>query len=104
MRWTQESLVKARGIVMVVVGVLILIAYLISRLSEAQEAPWRYTTGGFVASPARGQLGSDQCVWQWVPICANPFLQRHGMREEIRPSVTLERPMTTEPTEKETAA
>jgi hypothetical protein len=32
MRWTQESLVKARGIVMVVVGVLILIAYLISRL------------------------------------------------------------------------
>jgi hypothetical protein len=32
MRWTQESLVKARGIVMVVVSVLILIAYLISRL------------------------------------------------------------------------
>jgi hypothetical protein len=31
MRWTQKSLVKARGIVMVVVGVLILIAYLISR-------------------------------------------------------------------------
>jgi len=32
MRWTQESLVKARGIVMVVVGVLLLVAYLISRL------------------------------------------------------------------------
>jgi hypothetical protein len=32
MRWTQESLVKARGIVMVVVGVLVLVAYLISRL------------------------------------------------------------------------
>jgi hypothetical protein len=32
MRWTQENLVKARGIVMVVVGALILVAYLISRL------------------------------------------------------------------------
>ena len=32
MRWTQESLVKTRGIVMVVVGVLVLIAYVISRL------------------------------------------------------------------------
>ena len=32
MRWTQESLVKARGIVMVVVGVLVVVAYLISRL------------------------------------------------------------------------
>lgn len=32
MRWTQESLGKARGIVMVVVGALVLIAYLISRL------------------------------------------------------------------------
>ena len=32
MRWTQESLVNARGIVMVVVGVLVLVAYLISRL------------------------------------------------------------------------
>jgi hypothetical protein len=32
MRWTQESLVKARGIMMVVVAVLVLVAYLISRL------------------------------------------------------------------------
>jgi len=32
MRWTQENLVKARGVVMVAVGVLILVAYLISRL------------------------------------------------------------------------
>ena len=32
MRWTQESLVKTRGIVMVVVGVLVLVAYVISRL------------------------------------------------------------------------
>jgi hypothetical protein len=32
MRWTQESLVKARGVVMVVVGALVLMAYLISRL------------------------------------------------------------------------
>jgi len=32
MRWTQESLVKVRGIVMVVVGVLVLIAFLVSRL------------------------------------------------------------------------
>jgi hypothetical protein len=32
MRWTQENLVKARGIVMVVVGALVLAAYLISRL------------------------------------------------------------------------
>jgi hypothetical protein len=32
MRWTQESLVKARGVVMAVVGVLVLLAYLISRL------------------------------------------------------------------------
>ena len=32
MRWTQENLLKARGIVMVVVGALILVAYLISRL------------------------------------------------------------------------
>jgi hypothetical protein len=32
MRWTQESLVKVRGIVMVVVGALVLIAFLVSRL------------------------------------------------------------------------
>lgn len=32
MRWNQESLLKARGVVMVVVAVLILVAYLISRL------------------------------------------------------------------------
>ena len=32
MRWTQESLVNARGIVMVLVGVLVLVEYLISRL------------------------------------------------------------------------
>jgi len=32
MRWTQESLVNARGIIMAVVGVLLLVAYLISRL------------------------------------------------------------------------
>jgi hypothetical protein len=32
MRWTQESLVKARGVVMVVVGVFVLLAYLSSRL------------------------------------------------------------------------
>ena len=32
MRWTQESLVNARGIVMVLVGVLVLVALLISRL------------------------------------------------------------------------
>jgi hypothetical protein len=32
MRWTQESLVKTRGIVMVVVGVLVVVAYVISRL------------------------------------------------------------------------
>lgn len=31
MRWTQESLLKARGITIAVIGVLILIAYLISR-------------------------------------------------------------------------
>ena len=31
-RWTQESLLKVRGIVMAAVGVLILLAYLISRL------------------------------------------------------------------------
>ena len=31
MRWTQESLVKVRGILMVAVGVIVLIAYLISR-------------------------------------------------------------------------
>ena len=31
MRWTQESLVDARGAIMVAVGALILIAYLISR-------------------------------------------------------------------------
>jgi hypothetical protein len=31
MRWTQESLVKTRGIVMVVAGALVLVAYLISR-------------------------------------------------------------------------
>jgi hypothetical protein len=32
MRWTQESLGNARGIVMVVVAALVVIAYLISRL------------------------------------------------------------------------
>jgi hypothetical protein len=32
MRWTQETLQNARGIVMVVVGVVVLAAYLISRL------------------------------------------------------------------------
>jgi hypothetical protein len=32
MRWTQENLVKARGIVLVAVGALILIAYVVSRL------------------------------------------------------------------------
>jgi len=32
MRWTQEALVKTRGIVMAVVGVLVLIAFVISRL------------------------------------------------------------------------
>jgi len=32
MRWTQESLVKVRGIVIVAVGVLVLLAYIISRL------------------------------------------------------------------------
>jgi hypothetical protein len=32
MRWTQENLVRARGIVMVAVGALILLVYLISRL------------------------------------------------------------------------
>jgi hypothetical protein len=31
MRWTQESLVKTRGILMIVVGVFILVAYIISR-------------------------------------------------------------------------
>lgn len=31
MRWTQESLGKVRAIVMVVVGALILVAYLMSR-------------------------------------------------------------------------
>jgi len=32
MRWTQESLGTARGIVMVIAAVLILVAYLMSRL------------------------------------------------------------------------
>jgi len=32
MRWTQEKPSDARGIVMVAVGVVILVAYLISRL------------------------------------------------------------------------
>jgi hypothetical protein len=32
MRWTQESLLRVRGIVMIVVGLLVLVAYLISRL------------------------------------------------------------------------
>jgi hypothetical protein len=32
MRWTQESLVNARGVVMVAVGALVFLAYLISRL------------------------------------------------------------------------
>jgi hypothetical protein len=32
MRWSQENLVKVRGIVMVAVGALIGLAYLISRL------------------------------------------------------------------------
>ena len=32
MRWTQESLVKTRGIVMLVVGVIVVIVYLVGRL------------------------------------------------------------------------
>jgi len=32
MRWTQEQLTKARGIILLVVGALIAIAYVISRL------------------------------------------------------------------------
>jgi hypothetical protein len=32
MHWTQENLVKARGIVVTAVAALILVAYLISRL------------------------------------------------------------------------
>jgi hypothetical protein len=32
MRWTHENLVKARGIVLVAVGALILVAYLLARL------------------------------------------------------------------------
>jgi hypothetical protein len=32
MRWTQENLVKARGIVLVAVGALILLAFVMSRL------------------------------------------------------------------------
>jgi hypothetical protein len=32
MRWTQDNLVKARGIVLVAVGALILLALVISRL------------------------------------------------------------------------
>jgi hypothetical protein len=32
MRWNQESLVTVRGIVMFVVGGLVLLAYIISRL------------------------------------------------------------------------
>jgi hypothetical protein len=32
MRWTQENLVKARGMVLVAIGALILVAYLISHL------------------------------------------------------------------------
>jgi hypothetical protein len=35
MRWTQENLVKARGVVMVAAGALILVSYLISRLHGA---------------------------------------------------------------------
>ena len=32
MRWTQENLVKVRGTVLVAIGVVIVVAYLISRL------------------------------------------------------------------------
>lgn len=32
MRWTQESLVKARGILMLAVGALVLVAYLIAHI------------------------------------------------------------------------
>ena len=32
MRWTQETLQNARGIVMVVVGALVLVAFIVSRL------------------------------------------------------------------------
>jgi hypothetical protein len=32
MRWNQESLVKVRGNVLIAVGVVVLIAYLVSRL------------------------------------------------------------------------
>ena len=31
MHWTQEALVKARGVIMVAVGAVIVVAYLISR-------------------------------------------------------------------------
>ena len=34
MRWTQENLVNVRGIVLLAVGALILVAYLISRLGH----------------------------------------------------------------------
>ena len=32
MRWTQETLQNARGIVFVIVGVLVLVAFVVSRL------------------------------------------------------------------------
>jgi hypothetical protein len=32
MRWTQESLGRIRAIVMIVIGALILVAYILSRL------------------------------------------------------------------------
>jgi hypothetical protein len=32
MRWTQETLQNARGVVMVVVGALVLVAFIVSRL------------------------------------------------------------------------
>ena len=35
MHWTQETLGKARGVIMVAVGALILVAYLISRFRPA---------------------------------------------------------------------
>jgi hypothetical protein len=32
MHWTQESLLKARGTAIIVVGIVVLVAYLIARL------------------------------------------------------------------------
>jgi hypothetical protein len=34
MRWTQETLQNARGIVMVAVGVLVLVAFIVSRIAR----------------------------------------------------------------------